>query len=141
LSPLLVNTRHYWDFDKKIFYESASKRTEKRVLLIREKQNERLLKISNEEEKERKIKAFRGAFSDPTNPYEDWLDQADRLIKIKLNGRTSQPYKAEDIVNEIIVKVIDDVRAWDMDRCPILINLCICRSEALLIINIQKKEN
>jgi len=76
------------------------------------------LKIKNEEEKERKIKAFQDAFSDPAKPYEEWLEHADKLIKIKLDGRASQPYKAEDIVNEIIVKVIDSVRAWDMDRVP-----------------------
>lgn len=76
------------------------------------------MKISNEEEKERKIKAFQNAFSDPAKPYEEWLEHADKLIKIKLNGRASQPYKAGDIVNEIIEKVIDDVRAWDMERVP-----------------------
>lgn len=76
------------------------------------------MKILNEEEKEKKILAFRDAFSDPAKPYEDWLAQADRLIKIKLNGRASQPNKAEDIVYEIIEKVIDGVRAWDMKRVP-----------------------
>ena len=76
------------------------------------------MKILNEEEKERKIKAFQNAFSDPAKPYEGWLAQADRLIKIKLNGRASQPNKAEDIVYEIIEKVIDGVRAWDMKRVP-----------------------
>ena len=74
------------------------------------------MKISNEEEKEQKIKAFRDAFSDPANPFEKWLEHADKFIKIKLNGRASQPYSAADIVNEIIEKVIDGVRTWDMDR-------------------------
>jgi len=74
------------------------------------------LKILNEEEKERKIKAFQNAFSDPCAPYNEWLAHADKLIGLKLNGRASQPYKAEDIVNEIIEKVIDGVRTWDMDR-------------------------
>ena len=76
------------------------------------------MKISNEEEKEKKLLAFRDAFSDPANAYGAWLEQADKLIKIKLNGRASQPYSAADIVNEIISKVIDDVRAWDMERVP-----------------------
>ena len=76
------------------------------------------MKILNEEEKERKIKAYQNAFSDPAKPYEGWLAQADRLIKIKLNGRASQPYKAEDIVYEIIEKVINGKRTWDMDRVP-----------------------
>jgi RNA polymerase sigma factor (sigma-70 family) len=76
------------------------------------------LKIINEEENEKKIKVFQNAFNDPSKPYEAWLEHADRLIKIKLNGRASQPYKAEDIINEIIEKVIDGKRSWDMDRVP-----------------------
>jgi hypothetical protein len=76
------------------------------------------LKILNEEEKEKKLLAFRDAFSDPAKHYEGWLAQADRLIKIKLNGRASQPNKAQDIVNEIIEKVINGKRTWDMDRVP-----------------------
>jgi len=96
----------------------VSKKAQKRVLVIVSRNSEILLKINNEEEKERKIKAFQNAFSDRSEPYNEWLAHADKLIKIKLNGRASQPYKADDIVNEIIEKVIDGVRTWDMDRVP-----------------------
>ena len=113
-----MNTRYHRGFDIKIFYQTTSNWTEKRVLIIEWINSEHLLKISNEEEKDRKIKAFRDALSDPANPYEDWLEHADKLIKIKLNGRASQPYSAADIVGEIIVKVMDDIRTWDMERVP-----------------------
>ena len=95
-----------------------SKKAQKRVLLIVSCNSEILLKISNEEEKEQKLKAFRDAYSNPADPYGDWLEHADKLIKIKLNGRASQLYSAADIVEEIIDKVLNDIRTWDMERVP-----------------------
>jgi RNA polymerase sigma factor (sigma-70 family) len=91
------------------------------------------------DEKSIRIQKFITIFTDRSKCYEVWLKFADHLLTKYFSGKRGRAYKAEDIVQEVIVKVIEGKRKWDFAELPDLSQFMLMNIKSF-IHNLYKKE-
>lgn len=64
------------------------------------------------------IEKFAKVFANNDKCLYGWLRLADNLLRSNFKGTRARHYKAEDVVREIMVRVMEGKRKWDIDRVP-----------------------
>ena len=86
--------------------------------------------------KRRVIEAFRKAFDKDDGLYEKWVQYSERLIR--LYNKNEVYFQGHDVVAELVVKTIEGVRVWDMER--VSLNTYMYKNIESIISNKSKRE-
>lgn len=81
---------------------------------------------------------IRGIIQSDKAKVKEWLNHAHKFIRIYLNGN-SKMIRAEDIVGDILLKMVNGVRNWDQEKVDI--NAFMYNSIRSHVAGIAKKEN
>jgi len=77
-------------------------------------------------------------FEEIENAYKDksriknWLVVADRYLKSYRNDKFERHWRAEDIVMELIGKILDGTRVWDPEKCADLDNFIYMNTRSIV---------
>ncbi len=88
--------------------------------------------------KEKRINFFQELLEREPQRYRKWTTMAHKLIRVMRKSGTARHIEADDMVSQIIEKIINGKRYWDMDKVNLDVFIYHClRSE---ISNLLKKE-
>ncbi|MGB8319106.1 MAG: hypothetical protein WCE54_13320 [Ignavibacteriaceae bacterium] len=85
------------------------------------------------------IKEFAEVFKYNQALYKKWIRYSEKLLNNYFNGRGARHYKPDDVVSEILIKLIDGKRKWDMKKLPEIHRL-MCMLIKSFVHNLYVKE-
>ena len=85
------------------------------------------------------IQKFEKIFTNRSECYDIWLKVASDTLNKYFHGKRGRAYKAEDVVQEVILKIIEGVRKWDFKEYPNLTQFMIWNIKSF-IHSLYKKE-